>query len=342
MTPRLTRLLALVVPVVLCGTLAAVAPTYAGAARKASVDERRSVTVKWDAQKHRKRTKVYQKSADVPGIGSVDLVCQPKSTMIRLAANDRDNETQMWLAKFETKDGSNRVAVKNVRIYRYATAADDGTGGTGRRAHEGLNQKSPIEDYANGSAVGVISQRPGRDRNGGGTMSTPATAFKLSWYWERFAYPGYQFCKMKLTLLTNTDQQFGLSWHGNDEAATASTSTSDIAGFGQVDLTCEPGKNADQTVAFRPDVADSSLEYDLIQGEGSTDDPDVYDHVEGPDYDPVTGLVGPIDLPRNGMMRLEWTVGGVTKTWMLSSYMVVNNDAKPWLNVCEVAAAPLP
>jgi hypothetical protein len=342
MNRRTTRLLALAVPVVLSAALAAVGPTYAGTARKASVDERQQIVVKWDAQKHKKRTKVYQKTADVPGIGNVDLVCQPNSTMIRLAANDRDAESQMWLAKFEDKDGSDRVAVKNVRIYRYATAADDGTGGTGRRAHEGLNQKSPIEDYANGSAIGLISQRPGRNRNGGGTMSTPATAFQLSWYWERFAYPGYQFCKMKLTTLTQTDQQFGLSWHGNDEAATASTSTSDIAGFGKAELTCEPGKNADQTIAFQPDVADSSIEYDLIQGEGSKNNPDVYDHIEGPDYDPVTGLVGPIDLPRNGMMRISWRVGDVTRTWMLSSYMVVNNDKHPELNVCEVAAAPLP
>ncbi len=29
------------------------------------------------------------------------------------------------------------------------------------------------------------------------------------------------------------------------------------------------------------------------------------------------------------------------KAWVLSSYMVTNNDKKPWLNVCEVAAAPL-
>jgi hypothetical protein len=31
----------------------------------------------------------------------------------------------------------------------------------------------------------------------------------------------------------------------------------------------------------------------------------------------------------------------VKRLWVLSSYMVVNNEAKPWLNVCEIAAARL-
>jgi hypothetical protein len=334
MNGRVTRFIALVAPVVLCGTLAAVAPTYAGAAaRKAvKVDERQQITVKWDAQKHPRRKKVYEKDVDVPGIGATTLTCRPDATMVSIRPASRAPETQMWLAKFES-DSS--VSVKNVRVYTYATAADDGTGGTGRQAHEGLNQQGRIEDYQNGSAYGVISQRPGRDRNGGGVMTTPATAFRLTWYWERFSYPGYQFCKMQLTTFTDTDDQFGLSWHGNDEAASTSTSTTDIAGFGQVELTCEPGRNAPQTVAFRPDGdTSSSLVYDLVQGTTTT-------RKEGPGYDPVTGLVGPIDLPRNGMLRLFWTVDGVQREWVLSSYMVVNNDAKPWLNLCEVAAAPL-
>ena len=45
----------------------------------------------------------------------------------------------------------------------------------------------------------MISQRPGRDRAGGGALTTPATSFKLTWYWERIAYPGSQYCKMTLT-----------------------------------------------------------------------------------------------------------------------------------------------
>ncbi len=66
------------------------------------------------------------------------------------------------------------------------------------------------------------------------------------------------------------------------------------------------------------------------------------DHVDDLDYDPVTGLLGPVDLPRNGMMRLWVSVAGVKRAYVLSSYFVVNNDQNPALNTCEVAATPLP
>ena len=66
------------------------------------------------------------------------------------------------------------------------------------------------------------------------------------------------------------------------------------------------------------------------------------EHYAGLGYDPVTGLLGPVDLPRNGMMRLWVSVDGVQRAYVLSSYHVVNNDRDPRLNLCEVAAAPLP
>ena len=203
-----------------------VAPTYAGGpAAPRAVQQSKKITVQW--QGWQKKPK-YVKTADVPGVGQVDLVCRPNSTMIRMHAADRRAENQMWLAKFETKDGTDRVAVKNVRVYTYATAADDGKGGTGSQAHEGLNQKTPIEDFEKGTAYGVISKRPGRNQPGGGVLGVPATAFRLTWYWERFAYPGSQFCKMTLELNTDTDRQFGLSWHGSDEAQSSTSSTSPI------------------------------------------------------------------------------------------------------------------
>lgn len=353
MNLRSTRLLALLVALLLAAAAAGAVPTYGAGptARKASVQVSKRVVVKWNAatQKHPK----FQKTADVPGIGAVDLVCQPDNTMIRLHADNRRAESQMWLAKFETKDGTDRVAVKNVRIYTYATAADDGTGGTGPKAHEGLNQKSPIEDFEKGSAYGLISQRPGRNQDGGGALSTPATAFKLTWYWERFAYPGSQYCKMTLALKTDTDRQFGLSWHGNDEAATASTSSTSIPGLGDALLTCETGRDGDQSVALRPPAYDAGadpdgsgepfMDYEYVQGEGLTTN-----HVEHFDdlvVDPVTGLVGPVDLPHNGMMRLWFAPygdDGPKIPYVLTSYLVTNNAAKPGLNLCEVAAAPLP
>ncbi|MFC7496533.1 MULTISPECIES: hypothetical protein [unclassified Nocardioides] len=300
-------------------------------AARTPVDQTTRVVVKWKGERQRQ---VQQKSANVPGIGRIDLVCRPTSTMVRVRPTSRSPETQMWLAKFEQKGGRDVVAVKNVRVYT----------GTGSRAHEGLNQRSPIEDFSSGTAYGVISQRPGRDQAGGGALTTPVTSFRLTWWWERFRHPGNEFCRMALKLRTRSDGQFGLTWHGTDEALTHTTSITTVPGLGEAIVTCEPGSTAyDQTVAFRPTGAhpeSAYLDVEYIQGEGAVDD-----HVErysGLGYDPVTGLLGPVDLPRNGMMRLWVSVDGVQRAYVLSSYHVVNNDRDPRLNLCEVAAAPLP
>ncbi len=99
----------------------------------------------------------------------------------------------------------------------------------------------------------MISQRPGRNHPGQGALTTPVTSFKLTWWWERFDHPGHQYCKMALTLHTDTARQFGLNWHGSAEGAVRTTSTTTIPGVGDAIVTCEPGSNAyDQTVAFRP------------------------------------------------------------------------------------------
>jgi hypothetical protein len=310
------------------------------ATQKSVVKDKR-IVVSWKGEKKRR---VYQRSANVPGIGTVDLVCRPNSTQVRIRPNSRNPETQMWMAKFEDKGARDVVAVKNIRVYRYATAADNGRGGTGARAHEGLNQKPRIEDFQSGNAYGVISQRPGRNQDGQGALATPATSFKLTWWWERFDYPGHQYCNMALTLHTDSARQFGLSWHGSAEGARQTSSTTAIPGVGDAIVTCEPGSNAyDQTVAFRPTgatAASSFIDYEYVQGEGDVDDQ--VEHIDDLDYDPVTGLLGPIDLPRNGMMRLWVSVGGVKRAYVLSSYYVVNNDQNPAVNVCEIAAAPLP
>ena len=166
-----------------------------GRAAKKSIQKDRRIVVSWKGEQKRR---IYQKTANVPGIGAVDLVCRPNSTQVRIRPNSRSAETQLWMAKFETKGGRDVVAVKNVRVYTYATAADDGRGGTGAQAHEGLNQRTPIEDFQKGNAYGVISQRPGRNQPGQGALTTPATSFKLTWWWERFDYPGHQYCKMAL------------------------------------------------------------------------------------------------------------------------------------------------
>ncbi len=342
MTAR--RLLGLVSALALAsGLLAPVGAvsSYAGERRgsaRTEVVQTKRVVVSWQGERRRK---VFQKSANVPGVGRVDLVCRPKLTILRIRPTSTSSETQLWMAKFEEKGGRDVVAVKNVRVYRYANADDDGRGGTGPRAHEGLNQRSPIEDFNKGTAYGVISQRPGRNQEGGGALDVPATSFTLSWWWERFRYPGSQYCRMALTLRTDTTRQFGLSWHGAAEGAARSTSTTTIPGIGEAIVTCSPdGLAADQTVAFRPaGRGPAYLDVEYVQGEGTVDDR--VDSYFGLEKDPATGLLGPVDLPRNGMMRLWVTIDGVKRGYVLSSYYVVNNTAKPWLNVCEVAAAAL-
>lgn len=335
---RPPRLVALLLPLLLVPAAVGVAPTYAGAQRvDKGVQQSDRLVVKWQGFQKRPR---YVKATDVPGIGQVELVCRPNATMVRIRANDRRAETQMWLAKFETKGGTDRVAVKNVRVFTYATAADDGSGGTGQQAHEGLNQQTPIEDFEKGWAYGLISQRPGRQHDGGGPLALPATAFRLTWYWERFAYPGSQFCKMALALRTDTTQQIGLSWHGDAEAASRSRTTAVLPGFGEAVLTCETGRYGEQSIALRPESPDAYMDYEVVRGEGQVSDRvDKYTNLP---YDPVTGLLGPVDLPTNGMMRIWWSVDGAKSVWALSSYMVTNNEKKPELNLCEVAAARMP
>ena len=320
-----------------------VAPSGASERRddkRVAVSQTKRLVVTWHGERRRK---VYQKTANVPGVGQVDLVCKPKSVMFRIRPANPAAETQLWMAKFENKRGREVVAVKNVRVYRYANADDDGRGGTGVRAHEGLNQRSPIEDFNKGTAYGVISQRPGRNVDGGGALATPATSFQLSWWWERFRHPGSQYCTMSLRLRTETASQFGLSWHGAAEGAVRSTSTTTIPGVGEVTLTCAPdGMAAEQSVAIRPAASSPEqafLDVEYVQGEGAVEDH--VDRYPGLGVDPTTGVLGPVELPRNGMMRLWVTVDGVKRGFVLSSYYVVNNAAKPWLNLCEIAAAAL-
>ena len=83
----------------------------------------------------------------MPGHRPVDLICRPNSTQVRIRPNSRRAETQMWMAKFETKGGRDVVAVKNVRVYTYATAADDGRGAPARGPTRGSTRGPRIEDF---------------------------------------------------------------------------------------------------------------------------------------------------------------------------------------------------
>lgn len=300
----------------------------------------KEITVSWSGAGDRD----YTEAARVPGIGTLKLVCKPKNTIVKLTADSRVPETQMWLAKHEWKNGNQVVAVKNARIYKYANANDDGTGGTGRSAHEGLNQVGHVENRSEGGyAYGLISQRPGRHRPAGTAPLRPVTSFYLTWFWNGFDHPRqYQSCEFKLRMVTHYAERLGINWHGDQDAAGNEVRTGLVPGLGEVGLTCRTGgRSEDQWVTLAPEATDPAVlegsyaDFFVMTGEGR-----VEDHVEtvtGYEYDPETGLIGPIDLPRNGMMRVKYHVGDVTRWFYLSSYMVVNNARNPELNVCEVA-----
>ncbi len=98
-------------------------------------------------------------------------------------------------------------------------------GAAARRRLQG-RAEDPIEDFEKGAAYNVIGKRRDYRQPDGGVPGVRRRRSRLTWYWERFAYPGSQFYKMALELNTDTDRRFGLSWHGSDEAEQlASTST---------------------------------------------------------------------------------------------------------------------
>lgn len=314
--------------------------TAAAEARRAPADVvTKTLTLSWQGTTPRPRLDLTA-STRVPGIGQLKLVCKPNNTMVKIVPDDRNRETTMWLAKYEKKGGRDVVAVKNVRVYRFDTALDDGTGGTGRAAHEGLNQQTPIETFSSGYAEGVISTRAGRHLPGGAVPVVPATAIKLSWWWENFREPlEYRTCRMDATLSTDLTQSALLTWHGDEDATGAggdrTVVTADLAPLGTLELRCEPGRRGARWVSLLTDDPAATLFARTISGEG-----EVRDHVEEDFLDAGGGRVGPLDLPENGMLELSYTAHGRTTNLFLSSYWIPNDETSPALNLCEVAAAP--
>ncbi len=305
------------------------------APRRVEDATRRKVVLDWDGRTGGRRVR----STPVPGVGVLELVCKPRNTIVRLTPYDRSAETQMWLAKHEDKAGP-AVAVKNVRIYRWASADDDGRGGTGRSAHEGLNQLTPVENWSSGFMHGVVSQRPGRHRPAASAARVPSTSLEITWWWNGFHHPRqYRSCRIAATLQTVTGTSIGVDWHGDaDGLGAQSPQVTALDGLGDLELSCTPdtGDGGRQEVLLRTDDPAAVLYYERIEGEGP-----VEDHVEADtlEHDPVLGAVPPVSLPENGMLRLWWSAHGHTRRFILSSYYVVNDAVRPHLNLCETAAA---
>lgn len=297
----------------------------------------RRVTVEWQGDDTKQ---VKSKDVVIPGIGTLTMTCKPNVTKVELFTANRHYETQMWMAKYEKKNEREVVAVKNARIYQYAHADDDGSGGTGFRAQEGLNQRAGqngVENYSSGYLHGVISQRPGRGQDQDQDQAAkPVTSFELNWYWNGFDHPRpFHYCKLDAVFTTKAADRFVLTWHGEDDAPTKQQRTFRLPGIGALTLTCEPGQFGRQTVSMVPDSPDATVYYEKIQGEGAVDN-----HVEkhyDVEYDDEAGTLGETDLPTNGMMRLHYTAGENDR-WIILSSLIKANDDRPWRNLCELAA----
>lgn len=314
-------------------------PTMAARSAATTGTRTKHVTLVWKGAPKPKR---YTKRVGVPAIGQLGLTCRPNEVQISLLAGERDNETQMWLAKYEDKSYGQAVAVKTVRIYRFAHANDNGSGGTANPQHEGLNQgggKNGVENYGKGYGHGIISQREGRNDPVGADPLAPVTTFDVNWYWNGFDYPPkYRYCKIDIVLVTKFNHRLGVNWHGDDDAEGNVFEQVRIPSLGYLQLRCETGRYGNRLVSLVPDSPRTKVYVETVTGEGRLDD-----HVDtrNATVDQSTGKLGPFPIPTNGMMRFYFDKGRTTVPYILSSYQKTN-DPNGRLNTCEIAMGQFP
>ncbi|MFB9312864.1 hypothetical protein [Nocardioides plantarum] len=336
LTAVLTVLAVLAVMTALPGGASYAAP--ATAAARASDTQVQHVRVSW---KGTQRSPDYVQTATIPGIGTLDLICKPHDTRIRLYTDRRDRETQLWMQKYEIKKGKRVVAVKTARIYRYAHADDDGRGGTGYYAHEGLNQSPSVENRSTGGFMyGVVSQQSSRAAAGGQvTAPLPVTTFELDWSWNGFDHPQkYRSCSIDATFTTALPayQRSVLTWRGW-QAEPRTTRTTSVPGVGRLTVSCptDPTPQDPAQVWVEPTTTDAGLYVEDVRGEGAVTTQRTTTSLG---YDATTGRLGPYPLPTNGSLRMLATNGAVKRWILLSAYRVTNDRHGPDRNLCEVAA----
>lgn len=339
-------LVALLAAILVCPALAVVAsPALAGepaegVSRNAPPGTRtQQVTLRWQG---RTPPRLQRRSVEVPGIGALTLHCRPAKVQLSLEADVRDRETQLWIAKYEDKDYGRAVAVKTVRIYRHANARDPGDGGTGNPQHEGLNQRrgvNGVENYGSGYGHGIISQRGSRAVAVGGDALAPVTTFDVDWYWNGFDHPArFRSCRIDLSLVTTVRDPIGVNWHGDDDARSHDRQRTRVPAVGTVRLRCSTGRLGKRLLSIAPRRSRTQLYVEKVQAEGR-----VEDHVSTRTLvrDPETGLIGPVSIPNNGLLRLFVDNGRRTVAFIVSSVQRTN-DPRGKLNACETAMGRFP
>lgn len=306
-------------------------PVLTGKTTRTKTSVVQHTRVRW---KGKWKNPTYIKSVGVPGIGTLDLVCLPNNTMIRLGVNHRSLETQMWMQKFEKKNRRYVVAVKNARVYQYANIYDDGTGGTGFYTHEGLNKKPGVENRSRGSYMyGVISQRAGRNADGSSVTTRPVTTFEMTWNWNNLnKQRRKQSCTIDIKLTTHFDRRMSLTWHGEADGSPREKSWI-LPGIGRLFLSCPAGGEERPSIWLNPYTDDARLYIEDVEGEGLVP---LHRTEVSLGYDDSTGLVGPYPLPSNGSLRIQATRAG-NERWLMLSSLFKLNDPDPQRNFCEVA-----
>lgn len=294
----------------------------------------------------------------IPGIGAGELVCKPDTTWIRMIPADPRAENSMWNVKFQIKNGVAESAVKNVRVYRFSTPTSTARHGSGRTAHEGFNERTPIEAAGTGSMVGLISKRGARNAPGGPGV-TP-TGFQLSWRWTGFGTSAAR-CDVNATFATRIAGRsrsvagglsrdvrnalrpvfsFNLNWHGEAEAPAAAARPHSLAvpGIGTLAATCQTGIGGPSYLTLTPAArAAPFARVVAYQGEG------IHNSVQTDYYtDPTSGLLGPIPLPVNGMLLATllpaWHASPDRAAQLVVSSLHKTNDPSPAENYCEISA----
>jgi hypothetical protein len=297
----------------------------------------------------------------IPGIGAGQVVCKPNTTWIRMLPADPGAENSMWIVKFETKNGVAQTAVKDVRVYKFSTPTSTVPHGTGPTGFEGFNQFTPIEPASTGSMVGLISKRGALNAPGGAGVAP--TSFQLNWEWTGFGTSAAR-CNVNATFVTRIVGRsrsvshgrsgelpstlspafsFNLNWHGAKEApaAAARLHSLTVPGIGTLAATCQTGIAGESYLTLTPAAGVSPFASVVTyQGEG-------VDNSVHTDYynDPVSGLLGPIPLPVNGMLVATllpaWQASSAHAAQLIVSSLRKTNDPDPADNYCEISTQVL-
>ncbi len=334
------------------------AATSATAAPKpATTSLQQHTVVKWNKGESAGKDRA---TFSLPGIGYGEIVCRTDATHIRIYPDDITRETSMWTTVTHATPGGSSWAVKNARIFTFATPTTPLIAtGTGASAQEGFNIENGVEDSGTGVVYGVISQRTAFNQPA--SQTAPLTSFSLDWKWSGFDGPaGKQKCKVEALFFTTmpagkkiktkkaggTKRSPGLpagealvDWHGEADAALGKSSSAEVQlpYVGVLQANCPTGRDSAAALTITADDKDEGIQAYVETYMGSSTDAPL---TTTPISDPLTGQLR-IPLPTNGFLRIVVTNSKGQGSQLYVSSWRQTNDEKPAENFCEIAAHAL-